>query len=238
MLDAVNENGKIIDGEKRFPRMYGDEGWYDFRPEPFSPGALELYFWSMNPDDRSRIIESPWLSFLDGDNPAYPVSALRSDMESVRRKIEMAYDDDSTPDTRMSDDMNGMNPATTDALIQLTLGGVPTGRVGYPLHCRLRYFDPERRRAGLPEDVAALVDTLTAGETGVSLINLNQVKGRKVIVQGGAYAEHGFESISVDGSSVDLEGSSCSIYLAPGCGGRLKLAMRRYVHQPVLRFPW
>ena len=54
----------------------------------------------------------------------------------------------------MSDDPNRINPATIDALVQLMLGGLPTGRTGYPLHCRLRYFDPQRRRAGLPEDVA------------------------------------------------------------------------------------
>jgi len=42
------------------------------------------------------------------------------------------------------------------------LGGLPTGRDGYPLHCRLALnFDPVRRRAGIPEDVAALVEKLT-----------------------------------------------------------------------------
>ena len=29
------------------------------------------------------------------------------------------------------------------------LGGLPTGRTGFPLHCRLRYFDPERQRTDL-----------------------------------------------------------------------------------------
>ena len=29
------------------------------------------------------------------------------------------------------------------------------------MHCRLRYFDPLRRRAGIPSDVAALIDTMT-----------------------------------------------------------------------------
>ena len=44
-----------------------------------------------------------------------------------------------------------------EALTKLMLGGLPTGRVGGLLHCRLRYFDPARHRAGIPEDVAALL---------------------------------------------------------------------------------
>ncbi len=36
------------------------------------------------------------------------------------------------------------NPATIGALTHLMLGGLPTGREGYPLHCRVRYFDPVR----------------------------------------------------------------------------------------------
>jgi hypothetical protein len=37
---------------------------------------------------------------------------------------------------------------------------------GALLYVRLRYFDPERRRAGVPPDVAALVEKLGDDETG------------------------------------------------------------------------
>jgi len=50
--------------------------------------------------------------------------------------------DTASPDTRLSDDMNHINPAKIDVLNQLMLGGLATGRVGSPLYCRLRYFDP------------------------------------------------------------------------------------------------
>lgn len=43
------------------------------------------------------------------------------------------------------------------------------GRIGYPLHCRLRYFDPIARRAGIPEDVAALVSTFDAESVTVTV---------------------------------------------------------------------
>jgi len=47
-------------------------------------------------------------------------------------------------------------------MVQLMMGGI-TPRHGFPLHCRLRYFDAARQRPGVPQGVAALVTvTLTA----------------------------------------------------------------------------
>jgi hypothetical protein len=65
------------------------------------------------------------------------------------------------------------------------LGGMPTGRDVHVLHARLRYFDPGRRRAGLPDHVAALVERLTEDEVVVQLVNLDPVEARTVLVQGG-----------------------------------------------------
>jgi len=56
---------------------------------------------------------------------------------------------------------------------------------------RLRYFDPNVR-VGLPEDVAALGDTLTADSTAVTPVNLNPVESRTITFQAGAYGEHWF----------------------------------------------
>ena len=95
------------------------------------------------------------------------------------------------------------------------LGGLPTERLGYPLHCRLRYFDPERRRAGVPEDVAALVEKMTADDVTVTLVNINQVAERKVVVQGGAYAEHQLISASVDDREFPIDHSAFTVRLAP-----------------------
>ena len=144
----------------------------------------------------------------------------------------------STPDTRLCDDMNNVNPAQTDVLTQLALGGLEPGHCGYPLHARVRYFDPERRRPGLPEDVAALVETLSAGEATVSLVNLDQVRGRTVIVQGGAYGEHRVTGVTVDGRTTPVNRSSFSVRLAPGCGARLVVKTDRYANQPTFAFPW
>jgi hypothetical protein len=118
------------------------------------------------------------------------------------------------------------------------LGGLPTGRVGFPLHCRLRYFDPDRRRAGLPEGVAALVQAMTADEVTVTLVNVDPVEERTVVVQGGAYAEHKLTGVMVDDHAVPLAGSAFAVRLAPGCGATLHIEMERYANPPTLAFPW
>ena len=56
---------------------------------------------------------------------------------------------------------------------------------------------PERRRAGVPEDVAALVHALGDRSTEVTLVNTGRV-ARTVVVQGGSYAEHRIDAVTVD----------------------------------------
>jgi hypothetical protein len=238
MSDKVNENARVIDGQAMYPHMYGDEGWYDYTPQPFNPGALEIYCWSMDREDLQRLPRKGWIGFLEGENPDYPVEALQQDLAKVRAKVEMMRQDTSSPDTRLSDDMNHINPATTETLTQLMLGGLPTGRVGFPLHCRLRYFDPERRRAGAPEDVAALVEEMTAETVTVTLVNLSQVEEQVVVVQGGAYAEHQFVNATFGDRVVSLDEADFTVRLAPGCGGRLVIGMKRYANRPTFAFPW
>src|SRR5207247_564633 len=82
-------------------------------------------------------------------------------------------------------------------LVQLMWGGLPPGVDGGLVNARLRYFDPERKRAGVPEDVAALVSQLTDSQTVVTLVNLNKTEPRTLVMQGGAYGEHQFESVTI-----------------------------------------
>ncbi|OGG57289.1 MAG: hypothetical protein A3F84_02150 [Candidatus Handelsmanbacteria bacterium RIFCSPLOWO2_12_FULL_64_10] len=238
VLDRVNANARQIDGRTMYPRMFGDDGWYDYRPQPFGAGALELYYWSMDPADRRRLEGDNWIEFLEGQRPDYPVQALQGDMETIRRRVARMRADASAPDTRLSDDMNPMNPVVTETLIRLMLGGLPTGRIGFPLHCRVRYFDPARRRAGIPEDVAALVEKLTDDETTLALVNVSPTQAREVLVQGGAYAEHQILSASMDGQTLSVNDPCFTVRLAPGAGGRIALRMKRYANQPTLAFPW
>ena len=78
-------------------------------------------------------------------------------------------------------------------------GALVPGREGSLLSARLRYFDPVRRRAGVPEDVGALVSELTDDRTVVTLVNVSQTNPRTVVVQGGGYGEHQIVSAEVNG---------------------------------------
>jgi hypothetical protein len=238
ILDIVNENSKEVDGQTQYPRGYGDDGWYEYQPTPFSTGAFETYYWSQDPADRERAGENEWQDFLDGKSPEYAVNALHADLDRLRNTMDMLASDLSTPDTRMSDDMNRINPATTDALIRLMTGGIPTGRDGYPFHCRLRYFDPANQRAGIPQGVAALVTGMDADSVTVELINLNQVIFRTVVVQGGAYGEHQIQSVSSGNRQVEVDGQTFSVRLAPSAGASIQVKMERYRNPPTLAFPW
>ncbi|HLQ43590.1 MAG TPA: hypothetical protein VK137_02585, partial [Planctomycetaceae bacterium] len=198
-IDAVNSHAKVIDGRKQYPQMCGDAGWFDFRTEPWHHGALEVAYWSMREDDLARVADNSWIAFLQGRAPTYVESALRADLNRIRQHVAEMRQDTTTPDTRLSDDPMKFNPCSVESLIHLTLGGLPPGKVGSPLHSRLRYFDPQQGRPGIPADVAALVDRLTAGEVSVTLVNTHQTEPRAVIVQAGAYGEHQCEAVTING---------------------------------------
>jgi hypothetical protein len=142
--------------------------------------------------------------------------------------------DHRAPDMSMSDDMNHLNPATIGVLIQLMLGGLPTGRDVAALHACVRYFDPARRRAGLPEHVGALVERISEDEVTLQLVNLDPVEEKVVVVQGGAYAEHQITRVQ----STAVDHSHFTVRMAPGAGTRLTLAIKRYMNQPTFAFPW
>ena len=112
------------------------------------------------------------------------------------------------------------------------------GRDGGLLNARLRYFDPDRRRAGVPEDVAALVSELSDTRTTVTLVNLSRSQaanrhraGRRLrrapAGQRDAWRQdHADRRAAADGA------------LEPGCGETLVLAMKRYANAPTVLHPW
>jgi hypothetical protein len=238
MIDQINSNKKVVDGMMMYPRMYGDDGWYAYAPAPWSEGALESYFWTCAAEDRARIAGNDWIAFLDGKNPSYPERALRGDFETIRGKIAGMRTDTTTPDTRLADNPMKFNPATVGMLRQLMMAGLDPGRAGALLHCRLRYFDPVRRRAGIPHDTAALVDTMDDRHVAVTLVNVNQTEPRTLIVQTGAYAEHQCLSIEMGGRTIAIEKPYFQVRLAPGSGARMLIHTARYANEPTMAFPW
>jgi hypothetical protein len=246
-MENLYSNKKVVDGKTMLPTGFGDprgykytggkEEWYHWTPNLFANRLTEIYLWSMEAKDREKIPGDAWLAFLEGKDAAYPERALRKDLEFVREQVAGMERDDTSADTRLADYLMGLNPAATDTLSKLTLGSYLTGNI-WTLHARVRYFDPVKRRSGLPEDVAALVDGFTANTVSLQLVNVSAVESREVAVQAGAYGEHQIVSATVGGKTVAVNGPVFRVKLAPGAGDRIELRVARYANEPTLRQPW
>jgi len=245
-MDLIYARKKVENGRLLLPQMYGDPRgyryngppqWYHYTDNLFVDRLIEIYLRSMDRRDLERIPKTGWIAFLEGQDPDYPVRALREELATVRRKMEAIENDTTTTDTRLADYLLDLNPARTDELVKLTLGGFFAGRI-WILHSRFRYFDPARRRAGLPPEVGALVEKLAADSATLTLVNLNPIEPRTVIVQAGGYGEHQFESAEIAGRSVSIAGPLVSVHLKPGCGARILFRMTRYKNLPTLAHPW
>jgi hypothetical protein len=243
MIDAVNAQSKEVDGRKKYPTMYGDQGWYGWRDTPWNVGALEVWYWSQKPHDLERIDPSTslgasrWTAFLQGKNATYPEQALERDLKMIRQRVDAFRRDTTPPERRLADNMLDYNPAATEAMVQLMWGALLPGREGGLVNARLRYFDPDRKRAGVPDDVAALVSELGDTRTVVTLVNAG-TEPRSVIVQGGAYGEHQLISVTTGGTTTPINAPLLRVELAPGCGQQLVLEMKRYANVPTVLHPW
>lgn len=238
MINAVNAHAQDNNGRKQYPTMYGADGWYGWQATPWNVGALDLWYWSMQAEDLPRIGQNPWINFLEGRNPSYPETALMRDLNLIQTHLQTIRNDTTTREQRLADNMLDSNPAQITALVQLMLGGLPPPADGSLLNARLRYFDPEKKRAGVPEDVAALVSEMTDTRTVVTLVNLNDKEPRTLVVQGGAYGEHRIESVEMNGLTTSIHGTNFTVKLAPGAGAKLTLTMKRYAEKPQWAFPW
>jgi len=266
-MDNLYEQKKNIDGREMIPRSYGMhidrdkprkfdvfdvqdsmlyipegqgvEGWYNWKPydRVLTGRCVDLYLWSMDRRDYERVAGHDWIRFLEGDNAGYPAEALRSDLQRIRNQVRDMRLDPTTPDTRLAFWPLEFDPATIYNLVNLMMGGNLAGMI-WNMHCRVRYFDPDKRRAGIPDDVAGLVIKMDEEVTHLSLVNLNQLETRNLIIQTGAYGEHQCEWVKVDEQEYKVENRYFSVQLAPGAGAELVIGAKRYANKPTLAFPW
>src|SRR6185312_12476079 len=132
-----------------------------------------------------------------------------------------------------------LTPVMVEALTQLTLGGPMHVYHGGLQLARLRYYDADLKRPGLPEGVAALVDKLSADSASVTLVNTDLFATRRVVIQAGSFAEHAFSSVAINGRPAGAaSGRWVEIALAPGAGARLDLGMQRFAQAPSYDTPW
>lgn len=275
-----------LDGEQEgifvVPYRHNDEGWFDYQPmSPVYPAAV--WNMTMDPTDWQRIEtlrrvekydwrsvqgfrnkednghEQPWLRFLAGDNPDYPHQILASTYGQVCRRLALIQEDEEDLTQVHIHHWQQLNPVITEALVQLTLGAPQIIYNGGLLHCRLRYYDADRRRPGLPADVAALVSRLDADRTVVELVNLSPYASRTVLLQAGGFGEHRFETVrytkrtsiypgpppayqSPEVEHTTEEENVGDVYLQvelpPATQIELDISMARYVNEPSCNLPW
>lgn len=264
-MDLIYAQKKVENGRTLLPRMYGDPRgykhsgppqWYHYTPQLHTDRLTEIYLWSMDRKDLERVPvatsfrpQSPrgyseadrtaeWLGFLEGKLPDFPEKALQADLARVQHIVDNIRTDQTTADSRLADFLLDYNPATTNGLTNLTLGGYFAGGRIWVLHSRFRYFDPVKRRSGLPEDVGALVEKLGADSATVTLVNTNPLEAREVAVQAGGYGEHRFESVTVGGKTVAFTGPVVTVRLEAGTGSRFEFKMTRYANRPTFAYPW
>ncbi len=224
------EGGRVL-----LPRKHGDDGFYGYTPSQYLDVQRDVYLFTFDRSGLEGLARDPWIRYLDGDNPNYPIQALQADLSAVQARLDAMRKDDSIDYERPSDYTQRFNPAVTNSLVELALGGNPPGRAGNVLHARLFYYDPARKRAGLPEQVAALVDAIEPSSVRVRLVNLDTVQERRVIVQAGAYGEHRFTDVRTGDASLRVGGDRFEVLLEPGAGGILEIGMDLFANQPAFR---
>ena len=264
------------------PYCYGDSGWSDWQPlAPMYPLAI----WNVSGDEVDRDMvstireretydwrkvfsfhskedaghEQPWFAYIQGGNPDYPEQILRASLAQVYRRMEQLRRDETDPRDNHIHWWQQLNPVTTEALIQLTLGAPQMLYNGGLLLAPIRHFDPDSDRPGLPPDVAALVESVEGERVDLHLVNLSALSERTVRVQAGTLGEHEFSQVRynrivseypgpvgdyatpevVTGSeTAQINDIYVDVALPPGTEIRLSLGLRRHVNPPSYAVSW
>jgi len=262
-LDRMIDLGRVEDRTLLVPHRHADDGWTAYRPlRPEWP--LQVWAMSQDPADAARLERfperdsvwkevqpgrgkgddlhiEPWFHYLQGQVPDYPRQILDAQWSEVARRMDLMRHDDGDPEEWDVHHWQDINPVHTEALVQLACGGPQIIYHGGLLHVRLRYFDADAHRPGLPPDVGALVHVLDADSVTVKVVNTSPLRERRLIVQAGAFGEHAFTDamdLSADSpSSMSVDGKHLAVVLPPGLSADLRLGMRRYVNQPSYEQP-
>jgi hypothetical protein len=259
------------------PFRYGDQGWMDYQPMlpvyAFNlwnvAGAQEdwqrvEFLRQQSGYDWSKVVpfrdkgdmshDEPWILYLQGEKPEHPEEMLGAAYAQVCHRLALIKaDDEDLSQLRNIHHWQQLQPVITEALMQLTTGGPQVIYYGGTFNAPLRYFDAQRRRPGLPEDVAALVEKVEVERVVVNLVNTSAFAERSVIVQAGGLGEHHFVAATYDASasaypgkqnlyaaevleteqqSIEIDNRHLQVILPPATQLRLQLQMQRNVHAP------
>jgi hypothetical protein len=207
--------------------------------------------------------DEAWLRFIGGGFPEYPERILTSAAGQVRERLRAMRENwllvGNYPGTRVKVEPGKVdftqlnehhwqhqNPVTTEALVQLMMGAPQACYNGGLLHASVRYFDPVRRRPGVPADVGALVTQVAKERIVLQLVNLNASEPREVTVQAGTFGEHNFTTVKYQRTEgggapekrLAVNAHYFQVLLEPGCGVTLEMGVTRFANKPSYAFPW
>lgn len=192
------------------PHRHGPEGWFDMLPVDL---ALPTLLWNLSGEsrdwdrvefahqqssydwNRSRPFrtkedaghEEPWLNYLAGRNPHYPVDAARCALRIVEDRLDRMAADVDGPITDIHH-WQLRNPVTTEHLLQTRLGAPSPIYYGGHLQSSLRIHDLDRSRDQSP--LSALVTSIGRELVTVTLVNTSSTLSVHAALWAGAHAEH------------------------------------------------
>lgn len=264
-MDMLWSLRKEQDGQWLVPSKHLESGWTSYAPmNPWYP----LYCWYLSMDDedlerveRLRIYgngdkvktysskgflgnHGAWFTYIRGGNPEYPQQILQENLALIHKQIHNFRGEQGDPSSWDVHHWQNMTPMIMEGLVQTMLGAPMHIYHGGLLHARVRYFDGQAKRPGLPNHVAALVEHLTADFVTLSLVNTDSLNEKQVIIQAGNFGEHCFHEAAVLNENhevlqtLPVNGKWVEVHLAPGAGVRLIMKMSRYVHRPSYDTPW
>ena len=262
-LDMLIENGVEEDGRLLVPGSHNEEGWVG-RGSLSPQQPIHLWFASQEERDWQRLEtmrrgaeeewgrvtskdvrsadDRAWTRYLAGDCPEFPEAILKANYQEMLRRTDLMLTDDA--DLTKVDEHHWLqrNPVVTEALEVLTTGAPQTNYWGGLTRGRVRYFDRQRQRPGLPEDVGALVSGIRADGIDLTLVNLSSHRDRELTVQAGAFGEHRFGKVAIAGeeaaASAVVNGEQFDVTLRPGAEIELNIDMTLNCNTPTAAFPW
>ncbi len=182
--------------------------------------------------------------YYDGRMPDWPEQVLSAEYQLAADAYEAVRSESREVDALIAGNVAPRNPVFTKGLTQVMLGAPQSVYNGGLLRATVRYFDDERARPGLPEDVAALVDRLGPDIVGIQLVNLSRNEPRSLIVQAGAFGEHQFTEVTYGENregpvrATPVDAKHFRVELPPSTALRIEAGLRRFVNDPSYAFPW
>ncbi len=205
-----------------------------------------------------------WFEFIQGNFPNYPVEILKANLKLIEIQLQKMRSNTGDPRTWPTYD-----PATADVEVGLDLRipgysihawqefnpiyfeGLSQLLSGAPMHIshgglqfgKIRYFDGQKKRSGLPDDVAAMVESVTAELMRVQVINLSSTEHRVLTLQAGNFGENRLDSVKItyeNGQIFEMviNNKWFTLELSAGAGASLDFAYSRYVNQPTYETPY